>query len=205
MRKQRKIVFIKITDRISDNRAYNTSVDQATYMLHNIHACMISYNNYAIWIWIVDTKHLYLYTLSHPKNDHDVTEHVQLGYMLQDAPFMHQCRCSFLNASENTQVAHKRLPPECALTSQSFSRWDKVYIYCHENTLIDDVLWCTYSALYSDVTWSTKMSHLSKMSISIFSHHFLKTSKCFIWCKPHYNWISGYRVMKVLSMLKTIL
>ena len=25
-----------------------------------------------------------------------------------------------------------------------------------------------------------------------------------IWCKPHYNWISGYRVMKDLTMLKTI-
>ena len=136
---------------------------------------------------------------------------------------------------------------------------------------------------WSYVTWSREMSHLSKISISIFLHHFLITSKCFIlmhtplqldiwlqsyegfdnyknnikqrnlntvfanisittfptsdsfllimshmwhdqgkrvtcrkkntisvfvhhhcltilqngsfWCKPHYNWISGYRVM----------
>ena len=45
-----------------------------------------------------------LYTLSHPENDHDVTERVQ-EYTLQDASFMRQYRCSFLNVWENTQVA----------------------------------------------------------------------------------------------------
>ena len=49
-----------------------------------------------------------------------------------------------------------------------------------------------------------EMSHLSKMSISIFLHHFLKTSKCFILMQTQYNWISGYKVMKNLTMLKTI-
>ena len=44
------------------------------------------------------------YTLSHPENDCDVTERAQ-GYTLQDASFMRQSRCSFLNAWENTQVA----------------------------------------------------------------------------------------------------
>ena len=38
-----------------------------------------------------------LYTLSHPENDRDVTERVQ-EYTLQDASFMRQSRCSFLNA-----------------------------------------------------------------------------------------------------------
>ena len=37
------------------------------------------------------------YTLSHPENDCDVTERVQ-EYTLQDASFMHQSWCSFLNA-----------------------------------------------------------------------------------------------------------
>ena len=45
----------------------------------------------------------YCYTLSHPENDCDVTERAQ-GYTLQDASFMRQSRCSFLNAWENTQV-----------------------------------------------------------------------------------------------------
>ena len=49
------------------------------------------------------------YTWSHPENDRDVTERAQ-GYTLQDASFMRQSRCSFLNAWENTQVA-------CAMTS----------------------------------------------------------------------------------------
>ena len=34
--------------------------------------------------------------LSHPENDRDVTERVQ-EYTLQDASFMCQSRCSFLN------------------------------------------------------------------------------------------------------------
>ena len=38
-----------------------------------------------------------LYTLSHPRNDRDVTERAQ-WYTLQDASLMHQSRCSFLNA-----------------------------------------------------------------------------------------------------------
>ena len=44
------------------------------------------------------------YTLSHPENDRDVTESAQ-GYTLQDASFMRQSRCSFLNVWENKQVA----------------------------------------------------------------------------------------------------
>ena len=44
------------------------------------------------------------YTLSHPENDRDITDRVQ-EYTLQDASFMRQSRCSFLNAWENTQVA----------------------------------------------------------------------------------------------------
>ena len=40
-----------------------------------------------------------------------------------------------------------------------------------------------------------------KFSISIFLHHFLITSKCFILMQ---NPISGYRVMKDLLMLKTV-
>ena len=45
------------------------------------------------------------YTLSHPENDRDFTERIQ-EYTLQDASFMRQSRCSFLNTWENTQVAH---------------------------------------------------------------------------------------------------
>ena len=44
------------------------------------------------------------YTLSHPENNHDITEHAQ-EYTLQEASFMCQSRCSFLNVWENTQVA----------------------------------------------------------------------------------------------------
>ena len=46
----------------------------------------------------------FLYTLSHPENDRDVTKRTQ-GYTLKDASFMRQSRCSFLNVCENTQVA----------------------------------------------------------------------------------------------------
>ena len=41
-----------------------------------------------------------------------------------------------------------------------------------------------------NVTWSREMRRLLKNSILIFLHHFIISSKCFIWCKPHYNWIS---------------
>ena len=44
------------------------------------------------------------YTLYHPENDRDVTERVQ-EYTLQDASFMGQSRCSFLNVCENAHVA----------------------------------------------------------------------------------------------------
>ena len=37
-----------------------------------------------------------VYTMSHSENDSDVTERAQ-GYTLQDASFMRQSRCSFLN------------------------------------------------------------------------------------------------------------
>ena len=49
-----------------------------------------------------------------------------------------------------------------------------------------------------------EMSRLSKMSISIFLPHFLITSNASFWRKPHYNWISRNRVMKDLTMLKSI-
>ena len=70
----------------------------------------ISHHLYCVWC-AVNQKCLELksqkginYTLSHPENERDVTERAQ-GYMLQDASFMRQSRCSFLNVSENTQVA----------------------------------------------------------------------------------------------------
>ena len=44
-----------------------------------------------------------LYTLSHPKNDRDVTERAQI-YTLQNASIVRQSRCSFLNAWENTST-----------------------------------------------------------------------------------------------------
>ena len=44
-----------------------------------------------------------VYTLSHHENDRDVTERAQ-GYTLQDASFMRQSRCSFLNARAMTSV-----------------------------------------------------------------------------------------------------
>ena len=61
-----------------------------------------------------------------------------------------------------------------------------------------------YTAIY--VAWWREMSHWSKHlnSYSIFtpfSHNF---KILHFWIKPHYNWISGYRVMKNLSMVKTI-
>ena len=43
------------------------------------------------------TKPVLCYTLSHPENGCEVTERAQ-GYTLQDASFMRQSRCSFLNA-----------------------------------------------------------------------------------------------------------
>ena len=46
-----------------------------------------------------------VYTLSHPENDCDVTERDQ-GHTLQDASFMRQSQCSFLNMWRNTQVVH---------------------------------------------------------------------------------------------------
>ena len=51
--------------------------------------------------------------------------------------FMRQSQCSFLKAWENTQVAcdNKSLPLEYALTSRSFSWWDKVYIHHSSNHL----------------------------------------------------------------------
>ena len=33
---------------------------------------------------------------------------------------------------------------------------------------------------------------------------FSKLQNASFWCKPHHNWVSGYRVMKDLTMLKTI-
>ena len=45
-----------------------------------------------------------------------------------------------------------------------------------------------------------EMSHLSKISISFFLLPFLKT----FWCKPCYNWIYDFRVMKDMTMLKII-
>ena len=53
-------------------------------------------NHYLICqIWPMPVEKLLIYTLSHPENDRDVTEHAQ-GYTLQDASFMRQSRCSFL-------------------------------------------------------------------------------------------------------------
>ena len=48
------------------------------------------------------------------------------------------------------------------------------------------------------VTWSREMSHLSKCQF-LFSYTIF-----WFWCNPHYNWISGYRVMKDLTMLNTL-
>ena len=68
-----------------------------------------------------------IYTLSHPENDRDITERVQ-EYTLQDASFRVNPGVPFWTHEKHTRCAHddKRLPPEYALTSQSFSRWDKV-------------------------------------------------------------------------------
>ena len=42
-----------------------------------------------------------------------------------------------------------------------------------------------------NVTWSRGISHLSEISIPIFLRHFLIVQNAPLWCKPHYNWISG--------------
>ena len=55
-----------------------------------------------LYNFIYDTTCTYsilYYTLSHPENDR-----CAIGYMLQDASFKHQSRCSFLNVWENTKV-----------------------------------------------------------------------------------------------------
>ena len=69
------------------------------------------------------------YTLSHPKYDRDVTERSQ-RYTLQDASFVRQSRCSFFKSRVRKHIScardNKRLPPEYALTSRSFSRRNKV-------------------------------------------------------------------------------
>ena len=67
-----------------------------------------------------------LYTSSHPENDRDVTEHAK-GYTLQDESFMRESQESFFECLRKHERDNKHLPVECALTSRSFSRRDKVY------------------------------------------------------------------------------
>ena len=55
------------------------------------------------WTWIIDKTN---YTLSHLKNDCDVTEYAQ-GYTLQDVSFMHQFWFSFWTC-EKTQKLRAR-------------------------------------------------------------------------------------------------
>ena len=45
------------------------------------------------------------------------------------------------------------------------------------------------------MTWSREISHLSKISISIFLHHFLITTKCFILMQTPLQldiWLQSY-------------
>ena len=94
--------------------------------------------------------------------------------------------------------------PPLLSTTESKSLWRGLvskFLCNHGNSIIRmaNVTRWSMEAIY--VTWSRERSHLSKISISIFLHHFLEAS---FWCKPHYNWISGFRVVKDLTMLKTI-
>ena len=50
--------------------------------------------------------------------------------------------------------------------------------------------------------WSREMSHLSKILFSYTTFSFFQNAS--FWCKPKYTWISGYRVIKDLSLLKPI-
>ena len=54
---------------------------------------------------------------------------------------------------------------------------------------------CLIAKCDTNVTRSREMSHLSKISISIFLHHFLKTSKCFIFMQTPLQldiWLQSY-------------
>ena len=54
------------------------------------------------------------------------------------------------------------------------------------------------------MTWSRDMSHLSKnFNFYFLTPHCHKFKNASFWCIPDYNWISGYRVMNDLSILKT--
>ena len=48
--------------------------------------------------------------------------------------------------------------------------------------------------------WVTCRKFQFQFSYTIFS----KLQNASFWCKPHYNWRSGYRVMTDLAMLKTL-
>ena len=48
--------------------------------------------------------------------------------------------------------------------------------------------------------WVTRRIFQLLFSYTTFS----KLQEASFWCKPHYNWISGYGVMKDFTMLKTI-
>ena len=66
------------------------------------------------------------------------------------------------------------------------------------HTIVFIISYVTY------VTWSRKWVTCRKCQFLFSYTTFLKLQNASFWCKPHYNWISGYRVMKDLTMLKTI-
>ena len=80
-------------------KTINTAIYQEV-VLRKQNATSFSFFCHAMkkWLGLVWWTFNSNYTLSHPENDRDVTEHAQ-GYT------MRQSRCSFLNAWEDTQVA----------------------------------------------------------------------------------------------------
>ena len=94
-------------------------------------------------------------------------------------------------ASKNTTISSssRDIFDNCVWMWNEQNKYPWRLVYCLSNTY---------------VTRSREMSHLSKIPIPIFLHTFSKLQNASFWCKSHYNWASGYRVMKDLPMIKTI-
>ena len=104
---------------------FNKVFQHSRYFMHPIRLDWWLFNILAVKSCLkifASTQFHYPYSLSHLKNDCDVTEHAERVNSIPG---------SFLNVRKHTSCAgdNKRLPSEYnyALTSRLFSRWEKVY------------------------------------------------------------------------------
>ena len=202
-----------------------------------------------MWIYIVSSQERLWQSLSVPK---DTCCKTHLSCVNPCVPFLTCEKTHKLRVRDN-----KGLRPECAVTSQSFSRRDKV-----SASQMSPIKSWTPPKMHLQVCdiliWQININHIKasklftlnsqgcvvvvgkqnegreeynmmKIFISYHSHvsrsvtgniniyvtrsremsqfsctTFSKLQNASFWCRPHYNWISGYRVMKDLTMLKTI-